>query len=60
MDRYADIAYKSAQEDIIYQYEDDYNLSTRRYPDYTDGFIDGYLDGFQEAFEEYYLSLIHI
>ncbi|HHT70939.1 MAG: stalk domain-containing protein [bacterium] len=54
MDRYADIAYKSAEEDIIYQYEDDYNLSTRRYPDYTDGFIDGYLDGFQEAFEEYY------
>ena len=25
MDRYADIAYKSAEEDIIYQYEDDYN-----------------------------------
>jgi hypothetical protein len=54
MDLYADIAYKTCEDDIIYEYEDDYNLSTRRYPDYTDGFIDGYLDGFQEAFEEYY------
>jgi len=36
MDRYADIAYKSAQEDIIYQYEDDYQPQYQAgYPDYT-------------------------
>ncbi|NLG85836.1 MAG: hypothetical protein GX489_01215 [Firmicutes bacterium] len=54
MEKYADIVYKSAEDDIIYKYKKDYDLNTKRYPDYTDGFIDGYLDGFQEAFEEYY------
>ena len=51
---YFDIAYRSREDDIIYEYEDDYDLNPRRYPDYTDGFIDGYIDGFQEAFEQYY------
>lgn len=54
MDLYFDIAYRSREDDIIYEYEDDYDLNPRRYPDYTDGFIDGYIDGFQEAFEQYY------
>ena len=54
MDLYANIAYKSSEDDIIYKYKSDYDLNTKRYPDYTDGFIEGYLDGFQEAFGEYY------
>ncbi|MGI6129714.1 MAG: stalk domain-containing protein [bacterium] len=54
MDIYAHIAYRSCEDDIIDEYGDDYNLSTRRYPDYTDGFIDGYLDGFEDAFDQYY------
>ena len=54
LDIYADITYRTCEDDIIYKYEKDYGLNTRRYPDYTDGFIDGYLDGFQDAFDEYY------
>ncbi|HKM39112.1 MAG TPA: stalk domain-containing protein [bacterium] len=51
---YIGIRHRQAERDIIYEYEDDYDLDTRRYPDYTDGFIDGYLEGFQEGFEDIY------
>ena len=53
MDLYFDIRYKSCEDDIIYEYEDDYDLSTRKYPDYTDGFIDGYLMVFKRLSKIY-------